>query len=119
MCSSPAEATTESAPSPQQQGSAPEDAAGGGSWFDGRLRGMLIMAVVALVLSALLLTVRNRKTHSGGGSPQSLSVHSDSSRVLRLKGTTESVETPRVPPPLLAGQPAGRTPHTPVPWSGT
>lgn len=103
MCSSPAEATTETAPSPVQQDRVPEDAADGGSWFKRWSRRMLVMAVVALLVGALLLTITNRKTHSGGSSSNSLSIP-DSGSALRLKGSTEAVDARAVLAPLLAGQ---------------
>ncbi len=81
----------------------PEDAADGGSWFKRWSRRMLVMAVVALLVGALLLTITNRKTHSGGSSSNSLSIP-DSGSALRLKGSTEAVDARAVLAPLLAGQ---------------
>src|ERR1700687_2290726 len=111
MCSSPAEATTESAPSRAQQDRVPEGAAGGGSWFKRWSRRILVMAVVSLLVGALLLTITNRKTHSGGGVSNSLSVP-DSSRAIRLKGSTEAVDARAVLAPLLAGQELSTLPIT-------
>jgi HlyD family secretion protein len=107
MFSSPAEPTTLSAPPPEQEQRAPEDPVGGGSWFKGRLRGALVGAVIALVVGALLLAGINKKTQSNGIGSQSAVAHIDNNRALRLKGTTEAVETRAILAPLLAGQQVG------------
>ena len=104
MRSSPAEATTEAAPPPEHENIAPQGPARGGSWFKEWLRGVFVMAVVALLVGALLRAVLDKRTYSSGGGSQLLSGRTDSSRALRLKGTTEAVETRTVLAPLLAGQ---------------
>lgn len=105
MCSSPAEATTESAPSPVQQDKVPGDAAGGGSWFKRWSRRILAMAVVVLLVGVLLLTISKNKS-TGGSSAHSWIVP-DSGGALRLKGSTEAVDARAILAPLLAGQEFG------------
>lgn len=73
MCPSPGDATTESAPPPEREERAPEDLAGGGSRFNGRLRGMLVVAMVALVVGTLLLAGVERKTRSSESGSQASS----------------------------------------------
>src|ERR1017187_212016 len=109
MCPSPAEATTESAPPREHEESTPEHPAGGGSWFNGqrftgRRRDLLVVAVIALVAGTLLLESLKRKTGSSGSGSQSPSAPTGPSRALRLKGTTEAVQTRAILAPLLAGQ---------------
>jgi HlyD family secretion protein len=102
MFSSPAEASTQSAPQPEKELRA-GGPGGGDSWFKGRLRGLLVGALVALVVGALLLLSIKKKTPSHGNGLQSSVAHIDN-RSLRLKGTTEAVETRAILAPLLAGQ---------------
>ena len=114
MCPSPAEATTESAPPREHEESTPEHPAGGGSWFNGqrftgqrftgRRRGIFVVAVIALVAGTLWLAGINRKTGSSGSGSQSPSAPTGPGRALRLKGTTEAVQTRAILAPLLAGQ---------------
>jgi HlyD family secretion protein len=125
MCPSPAEATTELAPPPEEQ-KVPDDPAGGGSgsdgsesstawfgkswyvrdWFKGPLRGIVVAVVVALVVGVFLLVRTKTKTQPGRAAQPS-SIHADSRRALRLKGTTEAVQTRAVLAPLLSGQQVG------------
>ena len=107
MCPSPGDATTESAPPPEREERAPEDLAGGGSRFNGRLRGMLVVAMVALVVGTLLLAGVERKTRSSESGSQASSAHTDSGRTLRLNGTTEAVQSRAILAPLLAGEQVG------------
>jgi HlyD family secretion protein len=104
MSSSPVEATTKSASPPEQEQRVPEDLVGGGSWFQRWLRGVIIAALVVPVVGTLLLVGLNRKTHSSGSGLQSSSGLTNSSRALRLKGTTEAVQSRAILAPLLAGQ---------------
>ncbi len=62
------------------------------------------MAVIALVAGTLLLESLKRKTGSSGSGSQSPSAPTGPSRALRLKGTTEAVQTRAILAPLLAGQ---------------
>lgn len=106
MCPSPAEASTDPAPLPERPDTTPSEAAGGGSWFKRQSRRILFVAVAVLLVGALLLTIANQKTHSGGSSAHSLTIP-DSGGALRLKGSTEAVDARAVLAPLLAGQEFG------------
>ncbi len=68
---------------------------------------MLAVAVVALVVGTLLLARMKSKPRPSGGGAEVLSAHGDSSRALRLNGTTEAVETRAILAPLLAGEQVG------------
>ena len=107
MRSSPAEATTESAPPREQEERAPEGSVGGGPWFKGPLRGMIVVAVVALAVGALLLGGIKRKPWSNGSGSQSSNSRAATGRALRLKGTTAAVQTRAILAPLLAGEQVG------------
>jgi HlyD family secretion protein len=83
------------------------DTVGDSSGFKGQWRGMLVMAVVALVVGTFLLAGIKKKARSIGSVSPSSSNHTDAGRALRLKGTTEAVETRAILAPLLAGQQVG------------
>src|ERR1700678_2260365 len=102
-----ADATTESSPPPEEQNTH-EPPMSGGFRFKGRVRSILLVAVVALVVGALaLISVKARKNHSSGSSPQSTSALADTTRFMRLRGTTEAAQTRAILAPLLAGQQVG------------
>jgi HlyD family secretion protein len=103
MSSSPVEAATESASPPEQEQRMPEDPVGG-SWFQGWLRGVVIAAVVAFIVGTFLLLGLKTKTQSSGSGSQASRSHIHSSPTLRLKGTTEAVQSRAILAPLLAGQ---------------
>ena len=70
--------------------------------------GMLVMAVLALILGALFLSsIKKKKVGPSESSSQISSTHTDPAQTLRLKGTTEAVETRAVLAPLLAGEQVG------------
>ena len=105
MSSSPVEVTTDPAAPPEQEQRAPEGAAGGGFRIPGRWRGLFFAVAVLLVIGTLLLVGMRRKTRSSGGGSQSLSAAPTHSHpVLRLKGTTEAVQSRAILAPLLSGQ---------------
>jgi len=62
----------------------------------------MVVVAAAAVLVAILFTVTRSKTPAAATSAQSASI--PSSQVLRLKGTTEAVQSRAVLAPLLAGQ---------------
>jgi multidrug efflux pump subunit AcrA (membrane-fusion protein) len=108
----------------------PEDSGAGSSgsssswfssaWFKGPGRKMLVAVLIAVVIGTLVLASRKtRKNHSGGSSSQTSSLHTDSSRTLRLKGATEAVETRAILAPLLAGQQVGTLTITKLTLAGT
>jgi len=124
MSSSPAETTIES-PSPPVIERPPEDPGPrgswfSGSWFQGPLRGVLVAVVIALVVGTLVLAaIRAGKKQSRGSGAQSSSLQADSGRTLRLKGTTEAVESRAILAPLLAGQSVGTLTITRIAQAGT
>jgi multidrug resistance efflux pump len=63
--------------------------------------------MVALVVGALFLVGIKKKTRSSGSDSQSSSIPTDPSRILRLRGTTEAVQTRAILAPLLSGQQVG------------
>ena len=120
MSSSPVETTTESAAPPQPEQRAPEDLAGGASRPPRRWRGVFVAGVVVLVIGTLLLVGIRRKTRSSGIGSQSLSAaQTPSNRVLRLKGTTEAVQSRAILAPLLAGEQVGTLTITGLARSGS
>jgi HlyD family secretion protein len=104
MCSSPPETTTEPSLPPTDEETAPERPLARGSWFKGRLRGMLVVAMAALVAGTFLLAGMKKKSRSIISVSQTSSAHTDPARSLRLKGTTEAVQTRAILAPLLAGE---------------
>jgi HlyD family secretion protein len=106
MCPTAAEPNTESAPPPELGAGAPEDPANGGSWLK-KPRNVLVLVVVVLLVGVfVLLGLRGSNRSKTGGSVLS-SAPTDPGRALRLKGTTEAVETRAILAPLLAGQQVG------------
>jgi multidrug efflux pump subunit AcrA (membrane-fusion protein) len=103
MYSSPAEATTESAPPPEPEDRMPEDPVGD-SWWKKSPRIVLVVAVIALVAGAFLLARISRKLPSSAGAPQSSNAPNGPAGILRLKGTTAAVQTRVILAPMLAGQ---------------
>jgi HlyD family secretion protein len=67
-----------------------------------RLRGWIVIAAAALLLGVALLVATRSKTPTSGKSAQSAA--SIPTQVLRLKGTTEAVQSRAILAPLLAGQ---------------
>jgi HlyD family secretion protein len=124
MSSSSAETTIEP-PSPSAIERPPENPDPGGSWvnsswFHGPLRGVIIAALIALIVGTLVLVdTRTGKKQSSGRTAQSSSLHADSGRTLRLKGTTEAVESRAILAPLLAGQSVGTLTITKIAQVGT
>ena len=112
MPPSPAEVTIETSSPPVLEKPAKGPGPGGsglnGSWFQGPVRGVIVAAVIALVVGTLVLVgMKTGKKQSSGHGAQASSVHTDSSRTLRLKGTTEAVQSRAILAPLLAGQYVG------------
>jgi multidrug efflux pump subunit AcrA (membrane-fusion protein) len=83
---------------PQSQPEPPKDDRAGSR----RLRGWIVIAAAALLLGVVLLLATRSKTPTSGKSAQSAA--SIPTQVLRLKGTTEAVQSRAILAPLLAGQ---------------
>jgi HlyD family secretion protein len=124
MSPSPAEATIKS-PSPPAIERPPEDPGPGGSRsngsrFNGPVRRVLFAAAIALVVGTLVLVgIRAGKKQSSESDAQSSNLHTNSSRTLRLKGTTEAVQSRAILAPLLAGQSVGTLTITTIAQVGT
>lgn len=101
MSTAPAEVAPESGSSPDQSGPRPE------ATLDhepppNRWRVWIIVATSAMAVG-LLLTLALRSRHAAKSSI-SASIQGRSSRILRLKGTTEAVQSRAILAPMLAGQ---------------
>ena len=86
---------------PNQPEPGPEQPVGGGpgqTW----LRRGLVIAAAAVVLGAVVLVVMRSKSPSAGNQVQYSSANA--TRVLRLKGTTEAVQSRAILTPVLEGQ---------------
>jgi len=67
------------------------------------LRRGLVMGAAAIILSAAVLVVMRRGSHASASPAQALSSYS-AAPVLRLKGTTEAVQSRAILAPVLEGQ---------------
>jgi multidrug efflux pump subunit AcrA (membrane-fusion protein) len=113
MCPSPAEVTSEVAP-PVEEPRVSDDLAAGGSsfngsrfkgpWSKGSLRTLLVVVAVALAVGAIVLVATSRKARPGASGVQPSSTHAVAGRALRLRGTTEAVQTRAILAPLLASE---------------
>jgi HlyD family secretion protein len=101
MHSAPVEVMPDSGSFSDQPGIQPEQPQGDGA-RPGRVRGWIVVAAVALVLGLVLLVATRSKTPTIEKSAKSASVIP--TQVLRLKGTTEAVQSRAILAPLLAGQ---------------
>lgn len=110
-----AEVTTETFPLPEE----PERPPGGWSRSSGPLRAIFIAVALALIAAVFLLTRSNHKIQQGNGNAQVSAAGNEAGRALRLKGTTEAVETRAVLAPLLAGQQVGSLTITRLTQAGT
>jgi HlyD family secretion protein len=115
MHSAPAAVTPDSESPPGQPGAQPEQTqpqaadsgtSSGQTSNDGPrprwLRGWMVIVAAAVVLIAIVLTVTRNETPTTGTSAQS--VASNPGQVLRLKGTTEAVQSRAILAPQLAGE---------------
>jgi HlyD family secretion protein len=91
----------------------------GGRWSKGSLRVILVVVVVALVVGAIVLVATSRKARQAASGAQPSSTHAVAGRALRLRGTTEAVQTRAILAPLLAGQQVGTLTITRLTLAGT
>jgi len=101
MHAAPAELTPAIEPAPTQLPTGPEQPGSGGPGHVWLRRGMVI-AVVALILGVILLVVNRGKLPTAGNRAQYSS--NSAGQVLRLKGTTEAVQSRAMLAPTLEGQ---------------
>ncbi len=102
MHSAPAAVTPDSESPPDQPGTQREQPKGEDAPAR-RLRGWMIIAAAAVVVLGIVLWVATRSNRSTLGKfTQSVSINPG--QVLRLKGTTEAVQSRAILAPLLAGQ---------------
>ena len=104
MHSSGAEASIESVPPPNREEIPPEDPPGRSSAFKRPSRRILIAAVITLAVGALLVAAASKKHSLTTTATHSSLAHTDLSQALRLKGTTEAVQSRSILAPALAGQ---------------
>ncbi|SRR5579871_1135022 len=101
MSTAPAEVTPDSESSPDQSGPRPEPSAE----FEPPPRWKrlwIVVAVVALVLIlAATFSIRSRRAATG---TISVSIHEQPGQILRLKGTTEAVQSRAMLAPILSAQ---------------
>jgi len=103
MHSAPAAVTPDSESPPQDQAGTQPETPQVDNARPRRLRGWIVMAAVAAaVLGIIWFAATRNKTPATATSAQSASTNP--SRVLRLKGTTEAVQSRGILAPLLAGQ---------------
>jgi len=103
MHTAPAEVTPSSESSPDQLGSQPEPESPHEAPPKRRRAWIFVAAAAAVLLvAAILLLVLRSRTFSSRQFAPSLAAASD--RVLRLKGTTEAVQSRAILAPLLSGQ---------------
>jgi HlyD family secretion protein len=101
MHSAPAALTPEPESPPDQPGTPAEPSKQKGARPHGR-RGWMVVAAMAVVFGIILLVVIRSKTPAPAKQTQSAA--SNPGQVLRLKGTTEAVQSRAILAPLLAGQ---------------
>ena len=119
MSSSGAEGSIRFVPPPKRQETPPEDSLGRNSAFKRPSHRILIAAIVTLVVGALLVAVASKKPSLTRIPAHSSLPHTDLNRSLRLKGTTEAVQSRSVLAPALAGQQVGTLTITKLTLAGT
>ena len=103
MQSAPAEVTTDPESRPEQPETRPEQPDGSRLRFRWSVGAGLIVALLAVALGTVLLVGIRSRGHTVRNVAQSLH-HANPNPLLRLKGTTEAVQSRAVLAPLLAGQ---------------
>jgi HlyD family secretion protein len=105
MQSAPSILATDPEPSPQQPEIHPEPAGGDRDRRKSRARGLASIAAAVILLAIVAYLALGRKTPAAGNSAATLS--NNPGQVLRLKGTTEAVQSRAILAPLLSGQQVG------------
>ena len=100
MSTAPAEVTPDSEPLADQAGSQPEPT--GHEMPPQRRRGWIRLAAAVVVVGVILVLALRSRHAAPSQLAQSMSI--DSGQVLRLKGTTEAVQSRSLLAPVLAGQ---------------
>jgi HlyD family secretion protein len=100
MSTAPAEVTPDSEPLTDQAGSQPEPT--GHESPPQRRRGWIRLAAAVVVVGVILVLALRSRHAAPSQLAQSISI--DSGQVLRLKGTTEAVQSRSLLAPVLAGQ---------------
>ena len=103
MQSAPAEVTTDPESRPEQPETRPEQPDGSRLRFRWSVGAGLMVALLAVALGTVLLVGIRSRGHTVRNVAQS-SHHANPNPLLRLKGTTEAVQSRAVLAPLLAGQ---------------
>src|SRR5277367_1901496 len=96
---------TDPEPSPQQPEIHPEPAGGDRDRRKSRARVLASIAAAVILLAIVAYLTLGRKTPAAGNSAATLS--NNPGQVLRLKGTTEAVQSRAILAPLLSGQQVG------------
>ena len=102
MHSVPAPVTPDFESPPDQPGTQPEQP-GGEDTRPRRQRGWMVMAAAAVVIGGIVLLVATR-SHRPALATSAPYASTNPGQVLRLKGTTEAVQSRAILAPLLAGQ---------------
>jgi HlyD family secretion protein len=103
MNSAPAAVSPELESSPEQSGTKPEEPKEDGARPPRRRRWM-VLATCALVLLSIILALLMRVRHTGASTQAVQLAPVAASQTLRLKGTTEAVQSRAILAPQLAGQ---------------
>jgi HlyD family secretion protein len=101
MHAAPAEVTPEIEAAPGQAGPRPDPSASGNSRPGQLRRGMLIAAAAIVAGLIMLLWIRGKSPTSGNRAQYP---STNAAQILRLKGTTEAIQSRAILAPLLEGQ---------------
>ena len=103
MRSTPAEVVPKPVSSPDQPGTQPERTPNAQA-HPRKIRGWMVAIVSVLVLLPIVVALITRLRQAGSGVPSPHSPAIAAGQTLRLKGTTEAVQSRAILAPLLAGQ---------------
>ena len=103
MQPAPAEVSPDSVPSPNESGARPEKP-NNHSAQSKRLRWMIIAIVAVAVIVGMIALVATRSKTAGTAASRQSAASNNPNQILRLKGTTEAVQSRAILAPLLEGQ---------------